>query len=59
MHLFKEFVLVGGMPQSVNAHVESSRDFFAADREKRYILDLYRDDIEGCQKVSIEGICCV
>lgn len=50
MHLFKEYILVGGMPQSVNAYIESGRDFFASDKEKRYILDLYRDDIKKAAK---------
>ena len=45
MHLFKEYILVGGMPQSVVAFKNNARDFFAADIEKRDILDLYRDDI--------------
>ena len=45
MHLFKEYILVGGMPQSVVAFKNNARDFFAADIEKRDILNLYRDDI--------------
>ena len=42
MHLFKEYILVGGMPQSVVAFKNNARDFFAADIEKRDILNLYR-----------------
>ncbi|QFJ55996.1 ATP-binding protein [Pseudobutyrivibrio xylanivorans] len=45
MHLFKEYMLVGGMPQSVVAFKKNARDFYAADVEKRDILNLYRDDI--------------
>ena len=45
MRLFKEYLLVGGMPQAVLAYKKSGRDFAAADVEKRDILDLYRDDI--------------
>ena len=45
MHLFKEYILVGGMPQSLVAFKNNARDFFAADVEKRDILNLYRDDI--------------
>lgn len=45
MRIFREYMLVGGMPQSVNAYLSSHRSFHAADIEKRYILDLYRDDI--------------
>ncbi len=46
MRLFKEYMLVGGMPQSIVAYIENSRDFYASDVEKRDILDLYRDDIK-------------
>lgn len=50
MRLFLEYMLVGGMPQSVVAYAENSRDFYASDREKRDILDLYRDDIRKASK---------
>lgn len=45
-HLVREYMLVGGMPQSVVAYFEGGGDFFAADLAKRRILDLYRDDIQ-------------
>ena len=45
MLLFKQYMLVGGMPQSVNAFLNNDRDFSASDLEKRDILKLYRDDI--------------
>ena len=45
MRLFKEYMLVGGMPQAVKAYKYGGRDFALADIEKRDILDLYRDDI--------------
>lgn len=45
MLLFKQYMLVGGMPKSVIAFLEGTRDFDAADTEKRDILNLYRDDI--------------
>ena len=45
MRLFKEYILVGGMPQAVLAYKRNGRDFAAADIEKRDILNLYRDDI--------------
>lgn len=50
MHLFKEYMLVGGMPQAVVAFAENGRDFAAADVEKRDILGLYRDDIKKAAK---------
>lgn len=46
MRLFKEYMLVGGMPQAVLAYKNNSRDFASADIEKRDILELYRDDIK-------------
>ena len=45
MLLFKQYILVGGMPQSVIAFLESRKDFDTADIEKRDILALYRSDI--------------
>ena len=50
MHLFKEYLLVGGMPQAVVAFAENGRDFVLADVEKRDILNLYRDDIKKAAK---------
>ena len=50
MRLFKEYMLVGGMPQAVLAYKNGNRDFFAADIEKRDILNLYRDDIKKSAK---------
>lgn len=45
MLLFKQYLLVGGMPQSVSAFIKSDKDFSNADTEKRDILKLYREDI--------------
>lgn len=44
MNDFRQYVLVGGMPQSVLAY-QNGKDFAAADEAKRRILRLYRDDI--------------
>ncbi len=44
MNDFRQYILVGGMPQAVSAFLEHS-DFEAADCVKRRILNLYRDDI--------------
>ncbi len=46
MRLFREYMLVGGMPRSIVAYAENNRDFAASDIEKRDILELYRDDIK-------------
>ncbi len=50
MRLFMEYMLVGGMPQSIVAYKKNGRDFYAADVEKRDILALYEDDIKKSAK---------
>ncbi len=45
MLLFKQYMLVGGMPQSVLAFIQNAKSFEKADKVKRDILNLYRDDI--------------
>ncbi|MBQ7514857.1 MAG: ATP-binding protein [Schwartzia sp.] len=50
MRLFREYMLVGGMPQSIVAYAENGRDFYASDVEKRDILNLYRDDIRKASR---------
>jgi predicted AAA+ superfamily ATPase len=45
MMLFKMYMLIGGMPKVLEVFLNNSRDFAAADLEKRDILNLYRDDI--------------
>ena len=45
MMLFKQYILVGGMPKSVAKYIEKDRSFSSADIEKRDILNLYRNDI--------------
>ena len=45
MLLFKQYMLVGGMPKAVAVFLEGRKDFGKADLEKRDILNLYRDDI--------------
>ena len=42
--LFRQYVIVGGMPQAVNAYLET-KDFAKTDAIKRDILYLYRQDI--------------
>ena len=44
MNDFRQYILVGGMPQSVLAYV-ADKDFEASDAAKRRILKLYRDDV--------------
>lgn len=44
MRLFREYMLVGGMPQAVQKYVEA-RSFEEVDTVKRDIIRLYRNDI--------------
>ncbi len=44
MNDFCQYILVGGMPQSVLAY-RNGKDFAASDEAKRRILKLYRDDV--------------
>ncbi|MBR4824031.1 MAG: ATP-binding protein [Spirochaetaceae bacterium] len=45
MLLFKQYLLVGGMPKPVVLFIESGKNFSPVDAEKRDILALYRNDI--------------
>lgn len=44
MNDFRQYMLVGGMPQSVLAYLDG-KNFEASDEAKRRILRLYRDDV--------------
>ena len=58
MGLFRQYLIVGGMPQAVEAFVTSS-EFDVVDRVKRQILNLYRDDIRkhaGGYEMKVEAI---
>ena len=45
MDAFRQYLIVGGMPQAVETYVKSG-DFEKTDAVKRRILNLYRDDIQ-------------
>ncbi len=45
MLLFQQYMLIGGMPKPVVLFIENKKNFTEADKEKRDILKLYRDDI--------------
>lgn len=45
MRYFRQYMIVGGMPQAVASYVET-RDFNKVDAIKRQILQLYRNDIK-------------
>ena len=44
MELFRQYMIVGGMPQAVEKYVQT-KDFEKVDKAKRMILELYRNDI--------------
>lgn len=44
MNLFRQYLIVGGMPQAVQEYVDT-RDFTRVDSQKRDIISLYEDDI--------------
>ena len=44
MDYFKEYLIVGGMPQAVEMYAKT-RDFEKVDKIKRNIINLYREDI--------------
>jgi len=58
MKRFREYLIVGGMPQSVDVYRKSG-DFSKVDRTKRTILKLYGDDISkyaGADASKVRGI---
>ncbi len=58
MELIRQYLVVGGMPQSVAVFVEE-RDLAAVDRQKRDILALYRNDIAkhaGRKTLKVQSI---
>ena len=58
MRLFREYMLVGGMPQAMSKYVET-HDFSKVDNVKRNILRLYRQDISkhgGSDRIRITRI---
>ncbi len=58
MDYFRQYMIVGGMPQAVEAFVKTN-DFDEVDRAKRRILKLYREDIRKHAKgyeMKVEAI---
>ena len=55
MKAFREYMLVGGMPQAVTAYVES-KDFGRVDFAKQQILNLYRQDMEDQKEENPEYV---
>ena len=58
MDYFRQYLIVGGLPQAVNEYV-ISRGFNKVDQVKRNILALYREDIKkhsGKYSLKVESI---
>lgn len=59
MFLFKQYLLIGGMPKVLFKFLEDNKQFENADNEKRKILNLYRNDIlkiNGAYKTKVLSI---
>ena len=59
MLLFRQYMIVGGMPKPLLAYIENDRNFQKADEEKRDILNLYRNDIskiKSAEKARVMAI---
>lgn len=56
MLLFGEYMLVGGMPQSLSEYLENNYDFEKSDNVKRAILDLYKGDMMKAKSVLRDKI---
>ena len=55
MDYFRQYLIVGGMPQAINKYVET-KSFEKVDRVKRDILNLYRADIHKYVKGYTEKV---
>ncbi len=53
--LFRQYLIVGGMPKAVLTYVET-KDFEKVDRIKRDILTLYRNDIQKYAEKNVEKV---
>lgn len=45
MFLFKQYMLVGGMPRAIDKFISYNKQFNECEKEKRNIIKTYRDDI--------------
>ena len=45
MFLFKQYMLVGGMPKAIDKFISHNKQFVECEKEKRNIIKTYRDDI--------------
>ena len=50
---FRQYMVVGGMPQAVEAFINEN-NYFAVEKSKRLIIKLYREDISKARKTLVE-----
>lgn len=58
MNYFRQYIVVGGMPQAVKEYI-NTKDFNKVDQVKRNIITLYREDIKkhaGKYSLKVESI---
>ena len=55
MDAFRQYMIVGGMPQAVKAYVET-KDFDAVDAAKRDVLAIYRNDIFNYAEEQVDKV---
>lgn len=51
MNLYRQYMLIGGMPQAINAYLKS-KDYGDVDFMKQAILNLYEGDIDSQEEVN-------
>ena len=57
MEIFREYIVIGGMPQSIIAYTGNRiKNIMAAEQEKKDILQLYRNDIMKIKKPYREKV---
>ena len=53
MERFRQYMVVGGMPQAVSSFAQD-KDFFAVEKIKKSIISLYREDISKARRGLVE-----
>lgn len=56
MLLFSEYMLIGGMPESVKEFIENKNSFIKSDDAKKKILSIYKNDIKNIKLIYREKV---
>ncbi|MCF0126983.1 MAG: AAA family ATPase [Pseudobutyrivibrio sp.] len=54
MHYLKQYMVIGGMPEAVNAFIDNNQDYYMADQVQRRIIRDYIADIARFAKPDIK-----